>query len=113
MSNLWVILLFFPIEGSAVCVWAFVDVVTRPAILFRVAGTSKRKRAAWFALLAVVTLLCLAGVGLGRPDRFVALGCDFGVELFGAIGFTVATWHLFISRKWVSAQLRFAERRLP
>jgi formate-dependent nitrite reductase membrane component NrfD len=109
MSNLWVILLFFPVAGILACVCAFVDVATRPAILFRVAGVSKRKRVSWFALLAVVTSLCLAVVGLGRPDRLLALGCDFGTELFGTIGFVVASWYLFISRSWISAQLRFAE----
>jgi hypothetical protein len=110
MSNLWFILLLLPSAGLAVCASAFIDVVTRPAILFRVAGLSKRKRASWFALLAVVTFLCLAVDGLGRPDHFLGLGCLFGMELFGTVGLVVAVWYLFISRKWISAQLRFAER---
>jgi hypothetical protein len=109
MTNLWFILLVFPSAGLAVCVSAFIDVVSRPAILFRVAGISKRKRASWFAFLAAATSLCLAVVGLGRPDHFLGLGCLLGMELFGAIGLVVAVWYLFISRKWVSAQLRFAE----
>jgi hypothetical protein len=113
MSGVWAILLFFPIAGLAICVWAFIDVVTRPAVLFRVAGVSKRKRVSWFALLAVVTSVGLGVVGLGRPDHFLALGCDLGAEIFGAIGLFVAAWYLVISRKWISAQLRLAERRLP
>jgi hypothetical protein len=112
MSNLWFMLLFFPAAGLAVCVSAFIDVISRPAILFRVAGVSRRKRASWFAFLALVTCLCLAVVGLGRPDHFLGLGCLFGMEAFGAIELIVATWYLFISRKWISAQLRFAERGL-
>jgi formate-dependent nitrite reductase membrane component NrfD len=110
MSNMWFILLFFPTAGFAICAWAFIDVVTRPAILFRVAGVSKRKRVSWFALLAVVTCLCLAVVGLGRPDHFLGLGCLFGTEVVGTIGVVVSAWYLFISRKWICAQLRFAER---
>jgi hypothetical protein len=110
MSDLWVILLLLPGAGLAVCVSALIEMVARPAILFRVAGFSKRKRVSWFALLAAVTLLCLAVDGLGRPDHFLGLGCLFGMELFGAIGLIVAVWYLFISRKWISAQLRFAER---
>jgi hypothetical protein len=110
MSNLWLILLFLPGAGLAVCTSAFIDVVTRPAVLFRVAGVSRRQRAFWFAVLGSVTFLCLAIAGLGRPDHFLGLGCLFGMEIFGAIGLVVAAWYLLISRRWISAQLRFAER---
>jgi hypothetical protein len=112
MSNLWFMLLVFPTAGLVVCASAFIDVTTRPAILFRVAGVSRRKRAFWFALLALATCLCLDVIGLGRPNHFLGLGCLFGSELFGAIGLIVSAWYLFISRKWISAQLRFAEGRL-
>jgi hypothetical protein len=112
MSSLWLMLLFFPTAGFVACVSALIDVATRPAILFRVAGVSRRKRASWFAFLALLTVLCLAVVGFGRADHFLGLGCLFGMEAFGATGFAVATWYLFISRRWISAQLRFAQHGL-
>ena len=112
MSNLWFMLLLFPGAGLVVCVSAFIDVVTRPEILFRVAGVSRRKRVSCFASLSLMTCLCVAVVGLGRPDHFLGLGCLFGMEAFGAIGSVVSSWYLFISRRWISAQLRFAEHGL-
>jgi hypothetical protein len=112
MSNVWVILLLFPIGGLVACVWALFDVLFRPEILFRVAGISKRKRVFWFTLLAVAISLSAAIVGLGRLDHFLALGCLFSGEVFGATGIVLAGWYLLIDRKWVSAQLRFAKRGL-
>jgi hypothetical protein len=111
MSNLWFMLLFFPIAGLTACVVALIDVAARPAILFRLAGVSKRNTASWFTFLAGVTCLCVSVVGLGRPDHFLGLGCLFGMEVFGVVGFVVAAWYLLISRRWISARLRFAERR--
>jgi len=109
MSNVWFMLLLFPATGLITCVSALVDVITRPAILFRVAGVSRRKRVSWFAFLALMTCVCLTVVGLWRPDHFLGLGCLFGMEAFGATGSFVAIWYLFISRRWISAQLQFAE----
>jgi formate-dependent nitrite reductase membrane component NrfD len=112
MSNVWVMLLVVPIGGLAASGWALLDVLLRPALVFRVAGISKRRRVLWFTFLAVAISLAVAIVGLGRPDHFLGLGCFFSGEVFGVIGIDLAGWYLLIERKWVSAQLRFAQRGL-
>jgi hypothetical protein len=112
MSNVWLMLLVVPIGGLAASVWACVDVLLRPALVFRVAGLSKRTRVLRFTCLAVAISLAAAIVGLGRPNHFLGVGCFFSGEVFGAMGIARAGWYLLIDRKWVSAQLRFAQRGL-
>jgi hypothetical protein len=113
MSSVWAILLFFPVVGLIACVWAFFDVLVRPAVMLRVAGVSRRKRAFWFAILAVAICLCAAVVGLGHPNHFLSIGCGLGIEVFGAVGLAVASWYLLIVRRWIAAQLHLAQAGLP
>ena len=97
MTILRALLLLFPVTGFACCAWAFVDVLVRPPILFRVAGVSKAQRATWFAVMAGAIAMCATLVGLGAHGRVV--------------GLAVATWYLVVVRGWISAQVQFAELR--
>jgi len=111
MTILRALLLLFPVTGFACCAWAFVDVLVRPPILFRVAGVSKAQRATWFAVMAGAIAMCATLVGLGAHGRVVGLACLFVGEPIGLVGLAVATWYLVVVRGWISAQVQFAELR--
>jgi hypothetical protein len=104
-------LLLFPITGFASCLWGFVDVLTRPAALLRVAGVSKSKWSCWFAAIPILLAMLGGLIGLGASGRILGLGYLLVGEPAGFIGFAMATWYFLVVRRWVSAQLGFAELR--
>ncbi len=113
MKIVWISIFFFPVVGFVACIWALFDVLRRPAVQFRVAGMSKRKRLWSFALIGLGIGLIAAIFGLGGTNHFLGLGLFFSAEILGIVGLLAAAWHMFPVRRWLDAQLRFARPNSP
>jgi multisubunit Na+/H+ antiporter MnhG subunit len=90
--------------------WALVDIIRRPNATFRVAGTSKGKWSLTFSTVVaglVAAFAVVANVHFHGP-------ITFAIALFAApmaiIGLAAAAAYLGIVRRWVGAQLMFAEQ---
>jgi hypothetical protein len=113
MRIFWISIFFFPIMGFAACTWALLDVLQRPAVQFRAAGISKRKRISYFAAIGFSIGLIATVFGLGRTDHFFGLGLFFSAQILGIVGLLAAAWYLFPVRRWLGAQLQFARPSWP
>jgi hypothetical protein len=92
-------------------VWAFSDLLARPALACRVAHVSKNKWLVVLGLAPVIMLIASLGFalhvvnGLGLSVLLLALG--FTALLAGVIG---GIWYLVAVRPWIASQLSFARR---
>jgi hypothetical protein len=96
--------------GFIASMWALVDVLRRPKVLFRVAHVTKYRWLVGMALVVVVTVGSGTMAALRHaPYRLGQLGW-LGIAVGGIVGLITGSWYLAIVRPWVAAQLRFAER---